>query len=247
MKLFLDDGGSGKGAPLVLLHGLGADSTVWSGQLDHLRKSRRVLAPDLPGHGRSPKAQEYSVSSVVRDLLDTLPVLAEKFWLVGHSFSGAVVSRFAGEHPGQLAGIIYVDAVGDVSDPPPEVLEYFRKQHEGLDAAKLHGLFEEMLGPKAKPETRRRVLASVARMDVRAFAPLRESMASNRARELLSRFEGQKFAVEADDAPSDRSASALPGVRRTTIPGVSHWLMIDDPGALNRAFDAILSSPGAAA
>jgi pimeloyl-ACP methyl ester carboxylesterase len=245
MKLFLDDGGSGKGAPVVLLHGLGADSAVWSAQLEHLRKSRRVLAPDLPGHGRSPKAETYSVASAVRDVLDTLPVLSEQFWLVGHSFSGAVVSRFAGEHPDKLAGVVFVDAVGDVSNPPPEIVEYFRKQHEALDGAKLAGLFDEMLGPKAKPETRKRILASAARMDLRAFAPLRESMADNPARELLARFPGPKFAVEADDAPSDRAASGLPGVKRMTIPDVSHWLMIDDPAALNRAFDSIFS--GAAA
>jgi pimeloyl-ACP methyl ester carboxylesterase len=96
MKLFLDDGGSGKGAPLVLLHGLGADSTVWSAQLEHLRENRRVLAPDLRGHGRSDRAAEYTVQSIVDDLLETLPALGEKFWLAGHSFAGSVVSRFAG-------------------------------------------------------------------------------------------------------------------------------------------------------
>jgi esterase len=101
MKLFLDDGGKGPGAPLVLVHGLGADSTAWSSQLDHLRKSRRVLAPDLRGHGKSERAAEYTVQSIVDDLLETLLVLGERFWLAGHSFSGSVVSRFAGQHPGQ--------------------------------------------------------------------------------------------------------------------------------------------------
>ena len=35
-------------------------------------------------------------------------------------------------------------------------------------------------------------------------------------------------------------ASHLPGVRRLTIPGVSHWLMLDDPAASNRALDEVL-------
>jgi 3-oxoadipate enol-lactonase len=241
MKLFLDDGGNGAGAPLVLVHGLGADSTVWSAQLEHLRKGRRVLAPDLRGQGRSPHAKTYSVQKCTQDLLETLPVLGEPFWLAGHSFSGAVVSRFAGQHPGQLAGVIFVDAVGDVSNPPPEMVEYFRKQHEDLDRAKLRGLFEEMLGPKAKPDTRKRLLAMADKMDVNAFAALRESMVENPARELLSRFRGPKIAIEADEPQSGRSASSLPDVRRLTIPNVSHWLMMDDPAATNRAFDEALS------
>jgi len=241
MKLFLDDGGSGKGAPLVLVHGLGADSTVWSAQLEHLRKGRRVLAPDLRGHGRSPHAERYSVQDCVDDLLQTLPILAEPFWLAGHSFSGAVVSRFAGQHAGQLKGLVFVDAVGDVSNSPPEVVEYFRKQHENLDAAKVSALFDEMLGPQAKPDTRKRLLAMAAKMDVKAFAALRESMVDNPAREFLQRFQGPKFAIEADEPQSGRSASSLPDVKRLTIPNVSHWLMMDDPEGTNRAFDEVLA------
>jgi pimeloyl-ACP methyl ester carboxylesterase len=241
MKLFLDDGGSGKGAPVVLVHGLGADSTVWSAQIAHLRKSRRVLAPDLRGHGNSEHASEYSVQLCVDDLLETLPVLGEKLWLVGHSFSGAVVSRFAGQHPGQLAGVIFVDAVGDVSGAPPEALEQFRKQHEGVDAARLQELFNQMLAERSKPETIRRVLAAVAKMDPKAFGQLRESMAENPGAELLAKFHGTKLAIDdGDGGPNPRSASALPGVVGKTIPGVGHWLMMDDPEALNRAFDEVL-------
>jgi pimeloyl-ACP methyl ester carboxylesterase len=241
MKLFLDDGGSGKGAPVVLVHGLGADSTVWSAQLKHLRQSRRVLAPDLRGHGKSEHASGYSVQLCVDDLLETLPVLGEKFWLVGHSFSGSVVSRFAGQHPGQLAGVVFVDAVGDVSGAPPEAMEPFRKQHIGVDAARLQVLFSEMLAERSKPETIRRVLASVTKLDPKAFGQLRESMAENPGAELLAKFHGPKFAIDdGDGGPNPRSGGALPGVVTKYIAGVGHWLMIDDPEGLNRALDEVL-------
>jgi pimeloyl-ACP methyl ester carboxylesterase len=245
MKLFLDDGGSGKGAPLVLVHGLGTDSTVWSAQLAHLRKSRRVLAPDLRGHGKSEHASEYTVQLCVDDLQETLPVLGEKVWLAGHSFSGSIVSRLAGQHPGQLAGVIFVDAVGDVTGAPPEAMAEFRKQHEGLDAAKLQVLGRQMLAERSKPDTIRRVLALLAKMDPKAFGQLRESMAENPARELLAKFHGPKFAIDdRDGGPNPRSAGALPGVSKDTIPGVGHWLMLDDPEALNRAFDHIFAAAG---
>jgi pimeloyl-ACP methyl ester carboxylesterase len=200
MKLFLDDGGTGKGTPLVLIHGLGCDSTVWSAQLEHLRKSRRVLAPDLRGHGKSEHASEYTV--------------------------------------------IFVDAAGDVSQAPPEMKKAFLEQDRDLTWPKLQEAFAVMVGPKAKEETKRRVLESAAKMDLKAFAGLRESMLDNPGAELLARFGGPKFAIEVDEPQSGRSASSLPGVKRKTIPDVSHWLMLDDPASVNRAFDEVLAWTG---
>jgi pimeloyl-ACP methyl ester carboxylesterase len=240
MKLFLDDGGSGKGAPLVLVHGLGAESAVWSAQLEHLRKTRRVLAPDLRGHGKSERAAAYTVQACVDDLMETLPVLGEKFWLAGHSFSGTVVSRFAGQHPGQLAGVIFVDAVGDVSNPPPEMRKWFEDQDRDMTWPKLEKTFGEMIGPHGTAETKRRMLEAAATMDLPAFAALRREMLDNPGRELLAKFDGPKHAIEVDEPLTGRSGASLPGVIRKTIPNVSHWLMMDDPAATNRAFDEVL-------
>lgn len=44
----------GRGSPVLLLHGLGSDHTVWNGLLTELASEHHVLAPDLRGHGRSP-------------------------------------------------------------------------------------------------------------------------------------------------------------------------------------------------
>ena len=58
---------------------------------------------------------------------------------------------------------------------------------------------------------------------------------------LLTKFDGPKFAI--DDAAGGMGtfgAARLPGVQRRTIAGVSHWLMLDDPAALNAALDEVL-------
>jgi len=233
--LFADDGGSG--APVVLHHGLGADLEVWRAQIDHLRRSHRVLAYDMRGHGRSPRAPEYTLEALVDDLAEVTAALP-KFWLVGHSFAGAVLTAFAGEHPERLLGLIYADALGDTSNPPHEIREYFRTADAGMTAERLQAAFLEMLGPLAKPETKRRVLESVARMDVPAFAALRASML-----EMPNprHFGGPKFAIDAVGPANPRMAYNLPWIRRRTIPGVSHWLMLDDPAAFNAALDEVLA------
>jgi pimeloyl-ACP methyl ester carboxylesterase len=53
-------------------------------------------------------------------------------------------------------------------------------------------------------------------------------------------FAGPKFAIDAEGSEDPRMASRLPGVRRRVIPGVSHWLMLDEPAAFNAALDEVL-------
>jgi pimeloyl-ACP methyl ester carboxylesterase len=234
-SLHVDDGG--QGVPVVLHHGLGANLEVWRAQIDHLRRSQRVLAFDMRGHGRSPRAPEYTVEAVVRDLEDVTEGLA-KFWLVGHSFAGVVLTEFAGRHPERVQGLVYVEALGDCSDPPPEIRDYFRAHDAAMTPERLQEAYLEMLGPLAKPQTKRQVLEAAARMDLPAFASLRASMLEVAP---VKHFAGPKFAIDAEGTENPRMAFHLPGVRRRTIPGVSHWLMLDDPASLNRTLDEVLS------
>ena len=232
--LHTDDGGAG--VPVVLHHGLGADLEVWRAQIDHLRRSRRVLAFDMRGHGRSPRAPGYTIASAVEDLEDVTARLP-KFWLIGHSLGGVMLTGFASRHPDRLLGLVYVDALGDTSDPPPQFREYFRTHDAGMTAERLRDAYLEMLGNLARPETKRRILESVARMDLPAFAAFRASMLDVPP---PRHFPGPKFAIDAETTENPRMAYKMPGVPRRTIPGVSHWLMLDEPEALNAALDEVL-------
>lgn len=233
--LHVDDGGSG--APVVLHHGLGVDLECWRAQIDHLRLSHRVLAFDMRGHGRSPPAAPYTIDALVEDLAGLTAALP-RFWLAGHSLAGVVLTEFGGRYPDRLLGLVYVDALGDASNPPFEIREYFQSHDAGMTPERLRAAYLEMLGPLAREETKRRVLESVARMDLPAFAALRASMLDVPP---PRPFGGPKFAIDARGLANPRMAYNLPGVRRHTIPGVSHWLMLDDPDAVNAALDEVLA------
>jgi pimeloyl-ACP methyl ester carboxylesterase len=233
--LHVDDGGRG-GVPVVLHHGLGADLEVWRAQIEHLRGTRRVLAFDMRGHGRSPRAPEYTVAGCVEDLIEVTKGLP-RFWLVGHSFGGTILTELASRHPERLHGLVYVDAVGDASDPPAEIREYFRSRDADMTPARLQEAYEEMLGPLARPRTREHILRAAARMHLPAFAALRASMLEVGP---PVHFPGPKFAVEAAGMENPRSGSKLPGAKLRTIANVSHWLMLDAPGALNEILDEVL-------
>jgi pimeloyl-ACP methyl ester carboxylesterase len=239
-KLRISEGGEG-GVPVVLVHGLGSELETWRPVLDRLRKSRRAVAYDQRGHGQSDRASEYSVAVLAADLDRVVQELAlPRFWLAGHSFSGTVVSAYAAEHPDKVAGVVYVDAVGDVSRAAPEMKQYFRQHDAGMTPERLQAAYEEMLGPKAKPATRRAVLASVARMDLKAFVALRGDMADFDGLSAARKYGGPRFAIEAEGEVDPFRASNLPGTKRIVVPGVSHWLMLDDPQATSRALEEVL-------
>ena len=236
-RLRVSDGGSGDPV-LVLVHGLGSDLETWNPVLERLRRSHRAVAYDQRGHGASDPAHEYSVELLADDLGHVVQALQlRRFWLIGHSFSGTVVSAYAAKHPQQVAGVVYVDAVGDASRAPAEVKEYFRKHDTGMTPARLRESYQQMLGPKAKPATREAVLDSSARMDLKAFAALRASMAEFDGLSAARAYAGPRVAIVAEGNANPVSAERLPATRLIAIPNVSHWLMLDDPDATARAIE----------
>jgi len=121
--------GSGKGPPLVLVHGLGgAASGFGRVMLPLARRFERVFAVDLPGHGFSP---EYCLGPVcVRGQYDMLveycrQVVGGPAFVVGNSLGGALSVQLASEHPELVSALGLVSPAGaDVGhEPIREVLE----------------------------------------------------------------------------------------------------------------------------
>jgi len=98
----------GDGPPLLLLHGFGGAAWNFS-ELAPLLAGRRLLIPDLPGHGRSDPLPAPSMSAfadVVAALLDG-PV-----GVVGHSMGGVVALRLAERHPHLVRGLVLAAPAG---------------------------------------------------------------------------------------------------------------------------------------
>jgi pimeloyl-ACP methyl ester carboxylesterase len=83
---------------LVLLHGMGANASVWEPVLSIAERawSGRWLAPDLRGHGRSVREGPYGIGAHAADVAALIEAEAPgPVTLVGHSFGGAVASLVA--------------------------------------------------------------------------------------------------------------------------------------------------------
>jgi pimeloyl-ACP methyl ester carboxylesterase len=106
----------GRGAPAtVFIHGLGSSGYMeWRFNLPEVARSHRVLAPDLPGFGRSAKpAVRYGVPLFERSVEAYLRVLKVRApVLVGTSMGGRVAIEVALRHPELVRKLVLVNALG---------------------------------------------------------------------------------------------------------------------------------------
>ena len=109
---------AGSGPAILLIHGIGDNSTTWNTVQAKLAQRFTVIAPDLLGHGKSDKPRaDYSVAAYANGMRDLLSVLdLERVTVVGHSLGGGVAMQFAYQFPQLVDRLILVGAGGVTKD-----------------------------------------------------------------------------------------------------------------------------------
>jgi esterase len=114
---YFDSGGRGR--PVVCLHGHFGRGHLWAPVAAALAPRHRVIAPDLPGHGRSePAGADWLGDSVARvgDLVGRLGLREPA--LLGHSSGGTVAYTLAARMPDVCRALIAVEAPAVISAVP---------------------------------------------------------------------------------------------------------------------------------
>ena len=106
---------TGRGEPLVLLHGIATDRHIWELVTPLLAARRRVIAVDLPGFGASaPAGEEFDLERVAFSIARALKAqgIRRPFDLVGHSLGGGVALTLAARGPGAVRRLVLVAPAG---------------------------------------------------------------------------------------------------------------------------------------
>ncbi|MCR2829806.1 pimeloyl-ACP methyl ester esterase BioH [Acidithiobacillus ferrooxidans] len=102
---------SGRGRPLVLLHGWGMESRVFASWRSLLDTHFTCISYDLPGHGQTPCAPSgLAWSASLESLRQMLAQEAPKPLLLGWSLGGLLALGIALQHPELLAGLVLVSS-----------------------------------------------------------------------------------------------------------------------------------------
>src|ERR1700733_9821075 len=109
---------AGSGPAILLIHGIGDNSTTWNTVQAKLAQRFTVISVDLLGHGKSDKPRaDYSVPAYANGMRDLLSVLdIESVTVVGHSLGGGVAMQFAYQFPQLVNRQILVGAGGVTKD-----------------------------------------------------------------------------------------------------------------------------------
>jgi non-heme chloroperoxidase len=127
----------GSGRPIVLLAGSGNTAHVFDGFAEKLTGSGRVYGITRRGYGASTHpVWGYDDQTLADDVLRVLNSLGiKKPVLVGQSMAGGELTTLGNQHSDRLAGLVYLDALGDPRDWPasdPAYMELFRKLPEAM-------------------------------------------------------------------------------------------------------------------
>ena len=99
--------------PLILVNGWTGDHRIFTPQIHHFAKSRRVVAIDLRGHGASdaPK-QDYTMAGFADDIAwQCVELGLRRPVVIGHSLGGAISLELCGRYPELASGLVMIDSI----------------------------------------------------------------------------------------------------------------------------------------
>ncbi len=164
-----EEAGGGDHVPMVFLHGVGSDKSVWRPQLDYFGKTRRAVAFDYPGYGESDPAPKGTTrddyASAIISGMHGLGI--DRAHVCGLSLGGVIAIALYHANPLRCASLILSDTFA--AHPGGEAI-YERGVAGSND---LRGMAEAridmLLGQPADPAVRSEVVETMARIDPAAY------------------------------------------------------------------------------
>lgn len=241
MRVHYESAGGGEEA-LVFVHGWTCDASFWRMQTPAFAARTRVLAVDLPGHGRSdkPEGAAYTmelfaraVEAVMRD------AGVRRAVLVGHSMGVPVVRQFYRKYPERTLGLVLVDG-GLRPFAPRAMMEQFVAPLRGPNyreaAAKMaDGMLRPVRSEALRAEIRAVMLAAPQHVAVGAMEGMLDEAVW---KEDQIRVPVLAVLARSPFWPPDNEQffrRVAPDLDYRMWEGVSHFLMMEKPDEFNRA------------
>jgi pimeloyl-ACP methyl ester carboxylesterase len=230
----------GRGTPaLVFVHGWCCNRTFWNNQVDFFSQTEKVVTLDLAGHGQSGANREEwtlpafgaDVAAVVNDLeLDSVI-------LIGHSMGGPVIAEAAKLLPGKVLGLIGVDTFHDLA-------KIYTKEEIDPSTAPLRDNFDEAMAtwvwrmfPAGADSALVQYVITEAYKSSREMAlGIFDWYPNLRLAETLQELNLPLITINTDLWPmnDEGNKAILPNMEVIMMPGLGHFLMLEDPPAFNR-------------
>jgi 3-oxoadipate enol-lactonase len=244
------EAGGGTGIPIVFLHGVGSDKSVWHPQLDHFGATRRTIAFDYPGYGESDPAPEGTTrddyGSAIISGMHALGV--DRAHICGLSLGGVVAIAMHHAAPERCASVILADTF---AVHPDGHAIYERSIVASEDMRVLaEARVDVLLAQPADSAVRAEVLETMARIDPAAFRIGAEAVWLADQRDRVRAINVPTLFIVGDRdliTPPDLShelAELVPGARMQVISDAGHLTNLEKPAAFNRFVEEFVERLG---
>jgi pimeloyl-ACP methyl ester carboxylesterase len=231
--------------PVLLLHGIGANSLYWRFQFAALAGGFRPIAWNAPGYllsdtliAETPSGRDYA--DALADLLAALGIA--EFDVVANSFGTRVAQAFARYHPGRIGRAVFT-GTAIAHDLPSEGRARAIAARAQMIAPGGYGFGERvaaLLGASAAPETVLLVQHVLRATNRDGFMQAARFIASGDAASLgaglampLLLIQGEEDRVAPAETNAARLLDAAPAARLVMLPGIGHLPEIEAPAAVN--------------
>lgn len=252
--------GEGEAPPLLLLHGAVQTRAIWSAQVEALAGSRRILVPDLRGHGHSPLGETpLTIGSMAEDVLALMASLGiETAVVCGVSLGGMIALEMAAREPDRVCALVLANTPRSLTALPwlrrsiaaldPQRLLYpvFRLMGRERSARAGLALARLLVGPQWVGRTaRHHFIEGFARMPDEAIVSTYGAIVDYHPVD-PARIRCPTLVVEGDDdagsirAQGQELAKRLRRARRIVL-DAGHVAPLDDPQAFNSTLRAFLA------
>jgi 3-oxoadipate enol-lactonase len=238
--------------PVLFIHGLSTDHTIWEQQVAAFKKDRPVITVDVRGHGRSakPAGDVYEIADHTTDMLGLLRYLGyPRTHVIGVSMGGMIAQQMALRSPELLASITLVCSS---CEPPKEGATLEWRLGVFDNAPTLEGYYKPVLDRglgKSMPAALRDYMYQLAvhnSRDVQRTGMI--ATFSYNAREDVERISVPTLVIGgAEDGSipphlSEQLANMIPNAKLEILPNCGHGPYFEAPDALNNAVSNFISS-----
>lgn len=232
----------GEGDPVLLIHGLGGSSNVWTPIMSALVRYK-CMRPDLPGSARSARVQgPFSIDRFVQAVMRVLSaVSATSVHVIGHSLGTIVAQHLAVHEPGMVRSLALF---GPLPAPPDGARPNIRARGEKARSEGIVGMqaiADALVQASTSGETRAKRPAAIAyvreslmRQDPEGYAATCDALAEAQAAD-ITRISRPTLLVTGDEdavAPPQSVRGMGEKIARSRVEvlrGCGHWTPVEKP------------------
>lgn len=236
-----------KGHPcLLFLHGLGATADSWHFQLEGLsERGIRLIAPDLPGFGRSHfTGTRWTLGRAVGQVIELMDQLSvARFFVAGISMGGAAALYLAYHYPARVEGLVLINAFASLKPGSLSEWSYFIKRgwraffRKPADQA---AIVAERVFPAPDQRIYREILIdSIRSADPKVYRQAMLALARFNFTRKLGNIQTPVLIISGEEDTTipiqnqRMMARMIPSADHVIIPGAGHAVIADQPDVVN--------------